>query len=45
MIVKVGDSGESSADELRRVGLIVAAFSAYPVKELAAQCQVCDEVD
>ena len=42
MVVKVGDSGEGCADEVRGVGFVVAAFSTYSIEELSAEGEVGD---
>ena len=40
VVVKVGNCGQGSADEVCGVGFIVAAFSTYSVEEFAAEGQV-----
>ena len=44
MVVQVGDGGEGGADQGGGVGLVVAAFAADAVEELAAEREVGDEV-
>jgi hypothetical protein len=38
MVVEVGYCAEGCADEVRGVGLVVGAFAADAVEELAAEC-------
>lgn len=45
MVVEVGDGGKGCADEVGGVGLVVAAFAADAVEELAAEGEVGDEID
>ncbi len=45
MVVEVCNSGEGSAHEFGSVGLVVRAFAADAVEELAAEGEVGDEVD
>ena len=44
VVVKVGDGGESGSDEVRGVRLVVGAFPADAIEELAAECEVGYEV-
>lgn len=44
VLVKVGYCGQSSAHQVRSIRLVVAALAAYPIKELASQRQVRDQV-
>jgi hypothetical protein len=45
VVVKVGDCGEGGTDEVRSVGLVVGAFAADAIEELAAEGEVSDKVD
>ena len=40
MVMEVGDSGESCADEVCSVGFVVASFSTYSIKQFTAESEV-----
>ena len=40
VVVEVGHCGQCSADEVCRVGFIVASFSTYSVEEFAAEGKI-----
>lgn len=45
VVVEIGHSGESCANEICGIGFVVASFSAYSIEEFTAKGEVCDEID
>ena len=45
VIVEVGDGGECGTDKVGSIGFVVAALTAYPVEQFAAESKVGDKID
>jgi hypothetical protein len=45
MIMQIGDSGKSSADEVCRIRLIVATLTTDPVEEFTTKSELRDQID
>lgn len=45
MVMQIGDSGKSGADEICRVRLIVATLTADPVEEFTTKSELRHQVD